>query len=462
MTDNELDQSNKLMPVAPQTFSNKCLNWLRNHIPEIILGIVLIVAAFIRVWCAEISSGPDVTQFWAFAKVFQQHGLDFYRYADAQLDIFPMKGWGFFYPPVWLLLSRISLLFAPNSVLHNFGGNLIAEPVWRLASKMPIIIADLAIGLLLYWGIPGSKRKKVFFASIWLLHPTAWFESGIFGQFDSVAAAFLLAFVILLMKGKNKLAFVFAGLAIMTKQHTLLAVGMVVIVCARNMKFKQLLINCAIAAGVIAAISIPFVVTGNLGMYVKSIVFAGSAPGYQDPLCFSFSGIGALLTFIHNENAWDAMKVLSFVQPVMIAALLFTALLTYFRKISILQAGLAGYLVFVAFYYRINYQYLIVYIPLALLLAATTKYKIERIFAFAIALLPAVWIWITNIPWWFTDSKPGYKWVPAMLAHLGMPERYLSDWVYVVLALAIMALSLAFIVLAFTRWTRKEDHTIRS
>ena len=134
-----------------------------------------------------------------------------------------MKGWGFVYPPIWLLISRVSLFFAPHSHLINVGGNLIADPAWRLAIKMPIIVADLAIGLLLYWGVPGSKRRKVLFASLWLLHPTAWFESGVFGQFDAVAAAFLLTCVILLMKGKDRLAFVFAGLAIMTKQHT--AVG---------------------------------------------------------------------------------------------------------------------------------------------------------------------------------------------------------------------------------------------
>ena len=124
---------------------------------------------------------------------------------------------------------------------------------WRLAIKMPIIVADLAIGLLLYWGVPGSKRRKVLFASLWLLHPTAWFESGVFGQFDAVAAAFLLTCVILLMKGKDRLAFVFAGLAIMTKQHTLVAVAMIVIVCARYMNIRRLLTNCAITAGVIAA-----------------------------------------------------------------------------------------------------------------------------------------------------------------------------------------------------------------
>ena len=154
---------------------------MRSHLPEIVLGIIVIIAVFIRLWAAEISSGPDIAQFWAFAKVFQAHGLDFYRYADAQLPIFPVKGWGFVYPPIWLLICRLSLFFAPASQVNIIAGNSIANPAWRLAMKIPIIAADLAIGLLLYWAVPGSKRKKVFFTALWLLHPTAWFESGVFG-----------------------------------------------------------------------------------------------------------------------------------------------------------------------------------------------------------------------------------------------------------------------------------------
>jgi hypothetical protein len=87
-------------PLPSRNIHKTGLFWISHHIPLIILIFVLAVAAFIRIWAAEISSGPDVPQFWAFAKVFQTHGLDFYRYADAQLDIFPMKGWGFVYPPV--------------------------------------------------------------------------------------------------------------------------------------------------------------------------------------------------------------------------------------------------------------------------------------------------------------------------------------------------------------------------
>ena len=458
MKENDSGTTNNVeSPFPRHNILRTCAVWVRQHIPVIILGIVFIIAAFIRIWAAEISSGPDVAQFWAFAKVFQAHGLDFYRYADAQLAIFPNKSWGFFYPPVWLLISRVSLFFAPSSQVTNVAGNAIANPSWRLAMKIPIIAADLAIGLLLYWVVPGSKRRKVFFASLWLLHPTAWFESGVFGQFDAIAAAFLLACVILLIKGKDRLAFLFAGLAVMTKQHTLIAVVMIAIVCTRYMNIRRLITNCAITAGVIALFSIPFCITGNFIAYARSIIFAGSSPGYQDPLCFSFSGSGALLTHLHNVFGWNTTTLISFTLPLLIIALVITAILCYWRRITPLQGALAGFLVFIGLYYRINYQYLVIFIPLAILLASRTQYKVERVFALVLAMLPALWLWLANTPWWFHDTKPGYYWVTPLLRHLGLLERYLPDWVYVTFACTLMCLSLAYVVLAFTKWRKPAD-----
>jgi len=450
---------------SPSAFRKRfkiCTAWLHKHIYVIILGIVLIVAAFIRLWAAAISAGPDVAQFWAFTKVFQAHGLDFYRYANAELSIFPMKGWAYVYPPMWLLISRVSLFFTPSSTAFSIAGTVTVSPSWRLAMKIPIIAADLAIGLLLYRGVPGSKRRKLIFATLWLLHPTVWFESSVFGQFDAIAAAFLLACVIFLLKGKDRLAFVFAGLAIMTKQHTLFAIGMMVIACKRYMNWRRLLTNCAITAGVIAAISIPFLVTGNFMAYARSILLPGQGSGYQSPLCFCFSGSGALFTYLHNVFGWDMTTWISFTLPVLIIALSATAILCYWRRITPLQGALAGFLVFISISYQVNYQYLVVYIPLALLVASRTQYKFERVFALALAVLPAVWIWLDDVPWWFHNMSPDYYWPTHILAHLGLPERYLPDLVYVIFACTLMCLSLTYVVLTFTKWPKQPELKVDS
>jgi hypothetical protein len=412
-----------------------------------VFGLLLILAAYLRFWAAPLSAGVDVPQFWAFAKVFQQYGLDFYRYAGADLDIFPTKGWGFVYPPVWLLLLRLALVAAPVQIATE----KMVDASWRLAMKTPIITADLAIGCLLYWAVPGPKWRKLIFASLWLFHPTAWYNSAVFGQFDAVAAAFLLASVILLEKGKDRLAFVFAGLAVMTKQHTLIPVAFMIAASARKMGWRRLLSNCAILAGVVLAFSIPFLVTGNFSAYGRSVFLAGQAPDYQDPLMYAFSGSGSLLTYLHNVFHWETKWLLNFNVPVLVCAVLAGLWFSYKKSITPTQAALAGFLIFISLMYRVNYQYLIIYIPLALLAAAEAKFRSERIMALVIAMLPAAWIWLFSVSFWFDLMYP--KSIDGVITLSKFHLTYLApDYPFVILAVVLMGLFIAHTVCTFARW----------
>jgi len=424
-----------------------------NKLRHLALGLVLAPAAFFRFWAAPLSAGPDVSQFWAFARVFQLHGLDFYRYADGTAAIFPFKGWGFVYPPVWLLTSRLSLMAAPLSSATN----IMVDTSWRLAMKTPIIAADLAIGCLLYWAVPGSKARKLLFASLWLLHPTAWYESAVFGQFDAIAAAFLLASIILLARNKDWLAFLFAGLAVMTKQHTLIPIAVMVVIAARQMSRQWLTRNLAILAGVVLLFSIPFLLTGNFSAYAESLFFPGKAVGYQYPLVYAFSGSGALLTYLHDVFGWETSGILPFTVPVMVLAILAVAVLSYRKTITLAQGALAGYLVFIALSYQVNYQYLIIFIPIALLVAAQTRYIGERILTIVLALLPAVWLWLFDVSFWFTYLHPTNPWVRAIFDHIGLAHRGLPDYAFVSFALVLMALSIVYVVCLFLRWRDKGE-----
>ncbi len=435
---------------------------MSNKIHLLAFGLVLVLAALCRFWAAPISAGPDVVQFWAFANVFQIHGLDFYRYADATTAIFPFKGWGFVYPPVWLLLLGLVLLAAPTDIaIHAIAGshlpaNMIIHAIvdsgWRLAMKTPIIAADLAIGCLLYLAVPGSRLRKLLFASLWLFHPTSWYESAVFGQFDAVAAAFLLASIILLERGRDRLAFLLAGLAVMTKQHTLIPIAVMAVIFARQMNWQRLASNFAIFSGVVIVISIPFLLTGNFSAYAHSLFLPGQVPGFQIPLVHAFSGNGALLSYLHNVFGWETSRFLPLTIPIMLLGILTVIVFSYRRAITPAQGALAGFLVFIGFSYQVHYQYLIVYIPIALLVAARTQYRGERVLTLVLALLPAVWLWLPDVSRWFNFLHPASTQVNLILARIGLAHSPLPDYAYVSLALAIMGLSIAYVVCVFTRW----------
>jgi hypothetical protein len=429
------------------------LPFLTNKLHLLLFGAVLIVAASTRLWAAPLSAGPDIAQFWAFARVFHNHGLDFYRYADASLDIFPFELWGFVYPPVWLLILGLVLLFVPSSSATA----TMVDTGWRIAMKTPIIAADLAIGCLLYWAIPGSRWRKLLFSSIWLFHPTAWYESAVFGQFDAVAAALLLAAVIMLTRGADRWAFILAALAVMTKQHTLAAVAVMVVISARYCGRRRFLTNCLIGAGVVVLLSLPFLLTGNWVSYARSVLLPGSAPVYQYPLCFALSGSGALLTHLHSVFGWDTGVLLPLTIPAMVIALAGTAVMSYRNGVSLLQGALVGFLVFVSFSYQVNYQYLVVYIPLAILLASQTPHLSERISALVLAVLPAAWLWLGNVPWWFNYLEPTSPWVTPLLANVGLFRRYLRDYAYVMFAVLLMYLMVAQVVLTLFRWQHRGE-----
>lgn len=418
----------------------------RRRLCFILAAVAFLAAGFIRVWAAPLSAGPDVAQFWAFAKVFDANGLDFYRHADGIGSIFPEQAWGYVYPPVWILILRLALFASPGSLAT---GSFI-DVGWRLAMKTPIIAADLAIGGLLLWAIPGSRPKKLLFATVWLFHPTAWYNSAVFGQFDAIAAAFLLASVILMVKGRDRLGFIFAGLAILTKQHTALPVLLMIAVLARQMPRRRLVSGCAIMAGMAMAVSLPFIVNGNLASYARAVFFPAQAPGYQLPLVYTFGGSGALVTYLHETLGWNIESVLYVNTPLLVTAVLVAVFLCYVKQIRVDQAALIGVLIFIALFYRINYQYLIIYIPLALLVLSRTVRRHEATLLAALVSLPALWIWLFDVSYWFWSTAPRNTWVSAFFKKIGL-TNYASDWVYVAIALALMFLSLAYSAIVLAR-----------
>ncbi len=417
-------------------------------------GIVVVVfgiAAAVRAWAAPISSGVDPPQFWAFAKVFTMYGLDFYKYSGGTLPIYPTTGWAFVYPPLWLLISTAAFLFVPGSLATS----TMVDVGWRVAMKAPVIGADLAIGGLLLWAVPGSKITKILLAGLWLFHPTAWYNSAVFGQFDAIAAAFLLASVVLFRRGSDWLGFVFAGLAVLTKQHTAIPVLVMLAVLARQMPKRRLIAGLGVMGGMALAISLPFMLNGNLVPYLRAVLFPAQAPAYQYPLVYAFNGPASLITFLHDALGWSTEFLLRYDAPVLILAVGAVTVFAYLRRITIEQAALSGILVFIALFYRINYQYLVIYIPLAILAFSRVRWGAEKGLALALAVVPAAWVFLFSVVFWFNYLAPRNPEVVEPLIRAGL-GRFMPDYTFVTIALVIMALSFAYIIQVLVQGRRYE------
>lgn len=404
------------------------------------VGAAFALAAFMRLWAAPFSAGVDVPQFWAFAKVFQEHGLDFYRYADATLPIFPVQGWSFVYPPVWLFSLRLSLWAAPAS----WATNDMVSAAWRLAEKAPIIAADLAIGGIIYWGVSGSKWRRLLFAALWLFNPAAWYQSAVFGQFDAIAAGFLLASVLAFERNNDRLSFLLGGLAVMTKQYMLLPVLLLLVVNARNCGKRRVIGNFAILVGTAALLSIPFVLFGDPLSYARMVLNPGQAYDYGNPLIYVFSGSRAVLVYLNAVLGWQTVGWLQLNLPVLALAMTVAGVVCYRKALPPLPAALIGLLLFVGLSHQVNYQYLVAFMPLAILAAARAR-ALDRAMAVGLALMPAAWLWLFDVSLWFVSYDPMYPRATSFLGRLGL-VRYVPDYAYVIFALALMVLSLAYVV----------------
>jgi hypothetical protein len=194
--------------------------------------------------------------------------------------------------------------------------------------------------------------------------------------------------------------------------------------------------------------------TGNFINYARSVFLPLQAPGYQNPLMYAFNGIAALLTYLNNSFGWETGVFINYMTPLLILAVIAAVILCYKSRITPAQGALAGFLLLMSLTYRVNYQYLIVYIPLALLVASRTKYRSERILAIVVALLPAAWLWLIDVSFWFNYIYPASPWVRPIFERLGLTHLDLPDYAFVSLAGALTGLFLAYVVCTFTRWRK--------
>jgi hypothetical protein len=167
---------------------------------------------------------------------------------------------------------------------------------------------------------------------------------------------------------------------------------------------------------------------------------------------YAFNGFGSLLTYFHTAFGWDTSGYFIYFIPVLAAAVIATMVMVYLNKISYIRAALAGALVFIALFYRINYQYLMIVIPLALLAAAITPYRSERIAALVLALLPSAWLWMFNVSFWFTYLKPASDWIVPFFDSVRLTRMDVPDYAFVAFSMVLTLLALTYITGTFLFW----------
>ncbi len=163
---------------------------------------ILLPAALIRLALAPFTSWPNDTYPWVLVGWNLVAGYG------------PYGQLGFSYPPGWaavlaLVLQPLALVLSPDrwAALPRSGLTdlPVVHPVVLFAAKLPSIVADLAVGWLLF-------RRSWWASVLWLFNPLVVFVSSVQGQYDSFVALTVLASLLATVGGAGFLGGLACGL----------------------------------------------------------------------------------------------------------------------------------------------------------------------------------------------------------------------------------------------------------
>jgi hypothetical protein len=185
---------------------------------------VFLPAALIRLALAPLTAWPNDTYTWV------RLGW------DALAGYGPYDRLGFSYPPGWaavlaLVLRPLALVFPPDRWATLPSSGLtdlpVPHPVTLLAVKLPSILADLAVGWLLY-------RKSTRAAVFWLFNPLVVFVSSVHGQYDAFVSLTVLLALIAVLGGAAFLSGLACGIGTALKLTPLYIGPITLAACVRQ------------------------------------------------------------------------------------------------------------------------------------------------------------------------------------------------------------------------------------
>ena len=211
---------------------------IRKFWPILIIGLIL------RLLVAAFSYHPDTKSQVIASRSFLNGNFDPYQQADtvskgAVLDKLPMS---YFIQLPFHIVGRI---LTSNEVEDQFfieQRNLFGKPqlwLYLIYSKLPLIIFDLALGVLLALTVSSLFQKKALY--LWIFNPFTLWATEAVGQIDVYSAFFILLSFYFLKKGKLPLSALSLGFGGAVKTAPFLLLPLLLIF-AKDSKSKLLVL----------------------------------------------------------------------------------------------------------------------------------------------------------------------------------------------------------------------------
>ncbi len=145
--------------------------------------------------------------------------------------------------------------------VYKFTENINQQNNYALAMKIPAILSDIILGILIFIVVAKySKKKYAYVASaLFLLNPVVIYNSTVWGQTDSLNNLFFYASLVLLLSKKYFLTILFFALALFIKLSLLPLLPLIVLLTLKSMggEYRRMVMYLVGAASTLILLTLP-------------------------------------------------------------------------------------------------------------------------------------------------------------------------------------------------------------
>lgn len=273
--------------------------------------------------------------------------------------------------------------------LLGFLKNLLRIPdvYFYTILKLPAIISELILGLLVYWQVKKyfPLKYSLLILALIFFNPAVIFNSSVWGQIDSILTLFMLVAVIFLKQKKLALSSLFLGFALLIKPQAIALIPLYAIFLARHFTNGNLIRITAPSFIIIFFLTAPFFPDQTIINLGKHILTTASQYSYTSLNAYNFWG--AIGFWIKDNTIWNN---LSYQVWGYILLAVYWILITYFyfrKNVSVLEVAALAALGFFFLPTRVHERYLYPGIVFLILTASHLKSRLLIILTGILSLL---------------------------------------------------------------------------
>lgn len=253
--------------------------------------ILIILGLIIRLLLASLPGYKfDVDTFFAWSIRLNETPFNHFFAPDYFSDYMP----GYLY--ILWLLGKIKILFSIN------------DSSYYILLKIPAILSELAIGLIIYKEIKKrlDRKRGLIFSSLILFNPALIFNSSVWGQVDAVLTLFLILVYLSLNNQKIILSSMLLAISFLVKPQTVAVFPVILTGTINYFSAKNLLKLTLPFIIVIFLLSVLFFPDNTFISLSKH--FLDTAGRYHYTSLFAYNFWGAVGFWIPDNFTWNAVS----------------------------------------------------------------------------------------------------------------------------------------------------------